>query len=65
MNSKKQHGGQRPGAGRPPKYDASVVSVLLKLPGDLARKLAAKCERLGITRTAAIQEAIKRWVGRS
>lgn len=64
MTSKKQHGGQRPGAGRPPKYDESRVRILLQVPGDLARKLAAKCEKLGLSRTAAIQEAIKRWVGR-
>jgi len=61
---KTTHGGARPGAGRPPKYDASAVCLLLKLPGDLAARLAEAATKLGISRTEAIQKAIRAWLKR-
>lgn len=60
-----QHGGRRPGSGRKPIYKQLGPPISVRLEAALQAKLDAKCEAKQITRTAAIQEAIKKWVGRS
>jgi hypothetical protein len=65
VTREKQQGGPRLGPGRPRKYDpANLVRVLLQLPADLGHRLDARAARLGISRTEAIQEAIRAWLKR-
>ena len=59
---KKQHGGARPGSGRPKIYDqlAQPTSVMLEL--DMLQQLDKRAASLGITRSAAIKQAVAEWL---
>lgn len=61
--AKSQHGGARPGSGRPKIYDqlAQPTSVVLEL--DVLQQLDQRAASLGITRSAAIKQAIAKWLG--
>jgi hypothetical protein len=50
------------GPGQPRKYTDGLVTLLLRLPVDLARQLDDWARARGIKRTAAIQDAIGRLV---
>jgi hypothetical protein len=62
--TKKQHGGPRPGAGRPRTLanPASPTSVILEK--DVLNQLDGRAAALGITRSRAIQLAVEAWLKR-
>ena len=49
-----------PQKGRPPSENQKNVEVKARLDEQTARRLLAYCEKLGITRTDALREGIKR-----
>ena len=49
-----------PQKGRPPSENPKKVEVKARLDEQTARRLLAYCEKLGITRTDALREGIKR-----
>ena len=49
-----------PQQGRPPSENQKNVEVKARLDEQTARRLLAYCEKLGITRTDALREGIKR-----
>lgn len=49
-----------PQKGRPPSENPKIVEVKARLDEQTARRLIAYCERMGITRTDALREGIKR-----
>jgi len=62
--TKPQHGGARPGSGRPKIYEqlAQPTSVVLEL--DMLQQLDQRAAKLGITRSAAIKLAVGEWMRR-
>jgi hypothetical protein len=52
------------GPGQPRKYTAGVVTLLLRLPADLAEAVREKARALGMKRTAALQQAVREWTRR-
>ena len=60
--TKPQHGGARPGSGRPKIYEhlAQPTSVVLEL--DMLMRLDQRAATLGITRSAAIKQAVAEWL---
>lgn len=59
--TKSNRGGRRAGAGRPKTYVQLGRPISVRLEEADQAALDAKCERLGIARTKALQEAVKRW----
>ena len=57
MAKKAQHGGKRPGAGRPPKDDKTVV-IAASIPGALASDLDSLAKAKGWSRSRAVTEAL-------
>ena len=55
---------ERKPLGRPPVY-GERKKMLVALPVALVAKLDAKANTLQITRTAAVQMAVEKWVGKS
>lgn len=53
---------ERKPIGRPPMY-GERKKILIALPLDLLSRLDAKAEAKQITRTAAMQMAVEKWVG--
>ena len=49
-----------PQKGRPPSENPKIVEVKARLDEQTARRLLAYCENLGLTRTDALREGIKR-----
>lgn len=62
MTKKETHGGRRPGAGRPKTYQQLGRPISVRLEAADQAALDAKCERLGIARTAGLQAAVKKWI---
>jgi hypothetical protein len=56
------HGGARPGSGRPRLKDAGVT-IAGRIAPPIAAKLDAWAERNGLTRSRAVAEAVRRLVG--
>ena len=54
----KQHGGPRPGSGRPPIDPGGTTLIGASLPTDLVERLDAYAEKHGVTRAKAIREAV-------
>jgi hypothetical protein len=61
---KAQHGGKRPGAGRPPKEDGKTVVIAASVPDDLAASLDSFAKAKGWTRSRAVTEALRKLLGR-
>jgi hypothetical protein len=63
--AKKQHGGKRAGAGRPPiKADEDSVLIAVAMPASLVESLDAVAERNGWNRSKAVREAVQALVKR-
>jgi len=60
---KKQHGGPRPGAGRPAVYKQRA-QFTITLDAALLARLDKRVEQAGLTRSVAVQEAIRTWLGK-
>lgn len=60
--TKSKRGGRREGAGRPKVYAKLGRPISVRLEEADQAALDAKCQRLGIPRTQALQDAVKRWV---
>jgi hypothetical protein len=60
---KATHGGARPGAGRPKVYQQASTPTSIQFEQATLDALDKRAEELGITRSAAVQEAIKAWLG--
>ncbi len=64
MAKKKQHGGKRPGAGRPPSSpEGPTVTIAVSVPGVLVDALDALAERRGWSRSEAVTRAIRGLLG--
>ena len=59
MAKKKQHGGRRPGAGRPTSPDGPAEVVAVSVPKSLVARLDALAESEGWNRSQAVTEAIR------
>lgn len=57
--SDKQHGGRRPGAGRPADPDERKI-VTYALPESLREWVAAEAARRKVSKTAVVEEALRR-----
>ena len=57
--ARRQHGGKRPGAGRKPTYERPVT-VAARISKKLRDKLDRFAQENGLTRSAALVEAVKR-----
>jgi len=56
---KKQHGGQRPGAGRPPKPDAERrVALDVRVPVGLRSRYVEWAQALGVTLTELVERTL-------
>ena len=64
MPDKKQHGGTRPGAGRPRIYKHLAAPTSVSLETSQLVKLDKRAAKLGITRSAAIKLAVGEWLAR-
>jgi hypothetical protein len=56
---KAAHGGARPGSGRKPNPDGPAVVVAVSVPKSLADTLDAYVEAQGVTKSAAVVEALR------
>ncbi len=59
--TKKQHGGPHPGAGRPPIYGPRQ-RVLILLPLPIFEALEATRASRGLSQSLAVQEALEQWL---
>ncbi len=59
MAKKAQHGGNRNGAGRPPKTDGKTVVIAASVPEDVAADLDSFAKAEGRTRSKAVTEALR------
>jgi len=59
MAKKAQHGGRRPGAGRPPKEGIRTVVIAASVPQDLAGDLDDFAQAKGWSRSKAVTEALR------
>jgi hypothetical protein len=57
------HGGARPGAGRPKTYRQPSLPTSILFEQVLRDRLDRQARRLGLTRTAAVQQAVRQWLG--
>jgi hypothetical protein len=57
-----QHGGPRKGAGRKPQGAHAKTKTSAAIDPELLAALDAKAARLGLTRNAAIETALRLWV---
>ena len=64
MAKKKQHGGPRPGSGRPVSPDGPAVIVSASVPSGLAEQLTAYMEREQCSRSEAVARAIRGLLGK-
>ena len=62
MAKKQQHGGKRPGSGRPPLDPDGSTLVGASLPSDLVERLDAYAAKHQVTRAQAIREAVGRFL---
>ena len=56
-----QHGGPRPGSGRPRNGTALVRPVSLGLPADLLQAVDKQAKRWECSRSAAVVRMLKEW----
>lgn len=56
----KQHGGERTGAGRPPKYDERQTQVTWTLPPDLLDWIDEQAEEMEVSRSEFITGVMER-----
>jgi hypothetical protein len=61
---KPQHGGAREGAGRKVSPEGPAVVVAVSLPKSLADDLAAYVEAQGVSKSAAVADALRVWLKR-
>jgi hypothetical protein len=59
---KSTRGGARPGAGRPKIYEDLAAPTSIALESKLMDRLDAKAKSLGLTRSAAVQQAVTEWL---
>ena len=60
MGKKKaQHGGKRPGAGRPPGPEGKAVTMAVSVPESLLERLDALADAKEWSRSKAVTEAIR------
>jgi hypothetical protein len=64
MAKKAQHGGKRPGAGRPHKEDGRTVVVAVSVPEELATNLDNFAKAKGWSRSKAVTVAIRALIKR-
>jgi hypothetical protein len=57
-----QHGGTRPGAGRPKIYKHLAQPTSVTLETDMLKRLDKRAASLGLTRSAAIKLAVGEWL---
>lgn len=60
--TRSNHGGARKGAGRPRAGVAPKVKTSAAIDPQLLQEVAEKAQRLGLSRNAAIEEALRLWV---
>jgi hypothetical protein len=65
MGKKLQHGGKRPGAGRPVSPEGRAVTVVASVPESLVDRLDGLAENKGWNRSRAVTEAIRALVKRT
>lgn len=56
-------GGPREGAGRPVGRDGKARRIDARIPGALLDRLDAESRARGVTRSRALVQAIRRWLG--
>jgi hypothetical protein len=56
------HGGARPGAGRPRVLVNPCVPTSIVLEQSVLARLDARAARQGVTRAAAVREAVEAWL---
>lgn len=60
-----QHGGARPGAGRPSiDPEGKPVQIAIRLPSSLLALIDAEAERRGLTRNEMARQVLSRWASR-
>jgi hypothetical protein len=59
MPKKKQHGGRRPGAGRPRIYEDLAEPTTILLEREQLARLNAWCEKNGVNRSEAVRKAVE------
>jgi hypothetical protein len=57
------HGGARPGAGRPKTYKQASLPTSILFEQVLRDQLDKRARQLKLTRTAAVQQAVRQWLG--
>lgn len=62
--TKSTHGGRRAGAGRPKTYKKPSLPTSILFEQDLRDRLDKRAKQFKLTRTAAVQEAVRLWLGR-
>jgi len=61
---KNTHGGRRPGAGRKPTHDESMVQVAMRVPRELLAKVDAYAKAHGLTRNETNRMIWGNWAKR-